>query len=102
MKIKPYRSRDYLKWVSQQPCIKDKYQNEDVVAHHLMRAEPGIMGGKVSDAWVVPIRSVHHNALHKCGDEKRYFKEQVMMEYEEVKAYALRLFEEYHKRRIHQ
>jgi hypothetical protein len=82
--------KPHLVHVTNQPCILTGAV-QDIHAHHLMRAEPGIMGGKVSDEFTVPLHYTKHDALHRLGNEKKFF-EQHGWDYDRVLDYARRLW----------
>ena len=55
-----------------QPCIVCGRTPAD--PHHLRFAQPRALGRKVSDEFTVPICRVHHDELHKRGDEAAWWK----------------------------
>jgi hypothetical protein len=61
------RDKDHLKFVSQQPCLLCGRAPAD--PHHLSFAQPRALGRKVSDEFTVPVCRLHHNELHRYGDE---------------------------------
>lgn len=63
MKQKPFRSRKYLDWVKQQPCIICGAQADD--PHHLVGVGGmGGMGTKAPDSMVLPVCRIHHGEIH--------------------------------------
>jgi hypothetical protein len=66
---KAVRKRDkaHLSFVSVQPCLVCKRSPCD--AHHLKFAQPRALGRKVSDEFTVPLCRVHHQHLHRHGNE---------------------------------
>ncbi|MEO4040787.1 Rad52/Rad22 family DNA repair protein [Hoeflea sp. CAU 1731] len=68
---KRIRDPDHLKFVATHRCIvcgRNRTQ-----AHHLTFAQPNALGRKVSDEFVVPLCSTHHQELHQYGDEKGWW-----------------------------
>jgi|TARA_R100001530_G_scaffold101247_1_gene70388 hypothetical protein len=56
------KSRKYLKWVAEQPCI---YCGRDSQAHHLRIMALGSgMGKKVPDYFTLPVCYEHHAECH--------------------------------------
>jgi hypothetical protein len=66
------RDKDHRKFVATQPCIVCGRTPAD--PHHLRFAQPRALGRKVSDEFTVPICRVHHDELHKRGDEAAWWK----------------------------
>lgn len=96
MKRKPYRSKKYLRHVASQPCLLTGHEGPEVVAHHLTRAEPGIMGGKVSDEWCVPLHSIKHRQLHDHkGGEKDFWMQEKGWSYVFVMQMARSIYLDY-------
>jgi hypothetical protein len=73
---KPVRERDrnHLRFVASQPCLLCGRAPSD--SHHLKFAEQRAMGRKVSDRFTVPICRLHHRDLHRCGNERAWWKNQ--------------------------
>lgn len=70
-KEKPFRSRAYLSWVKQFPCLICNRPADD--PHHLRHAERSGMGRKVSDKWVVPLCRGCHDQCHREGKESLFW-----------------------------
>jgi hypothetical protein len=68
------RDRDYLRFVTSQPCLVCGRTPSD--AHHLKFAEQRAMGRKVSDKFAVPICRLHHRELHRRGNERVWWQNQ--------------------------
>ena len=66
------RDRGHVKFVAKQPCLICGRRPSD--AHHLRFAQRRALGRKVSDEFTVPLCREHHRELHRCGDEKRWWK----------------------------
>jgi hypothetical protein len=67
-----YRDRAHLSFVSARPCLICGRRPSD--AHHLRFAQPRALGRKVSDEYAVPLCRSHHRALHRHGDESRWWE----------------------------
>jgi len=65
------RDKDHRKFVSQQPCLLCGRTPAD--PHHLRFAQPRALGRKVSDEFTVPVCRLHHNELHRHGDEAAWW-----------------------------
>jgi ERF superfamily len=61
------RDKEHRKFISRQPCLVCGRTPAD--PHHLRFAQPRALGRKVSDEFTVPVCRVHHNELHRYGDE---------------------------------
>ena len=61
------RDKEHRNFVSRQPCVV--CGRTPVDPHHLRFAQPRALGRKVSDEFTIPLCRVHHNELHRCGDE---------------------------------
>ena len=70
---KRIRDKDHLRHVASLSCLI--CGRSPVQAHHLRFAQPGALGRKVSDEWVVPLCASHHRALHDAGNEKGWWQE---------------------------
>jgi hypothetical protein len=68
-----YRSRDHLRFVTQQPCLLCGRKPSD--AHHLRFVQPRALGRKASDEFAVPLCRSHHRAVHRVGDEQAWWKQ---------------------------
>jgi hypothetical protein len=61
------RDKDHRIFVSKQPCVVCGRTPAD--PHHLRFAQPRALGRKVSDEFTIPLCRLHHNELHRYGDE---------------------------------
>jgi hypothetical protein len=61
------RDKEHRKFVSTQPCLVCGRTPAD--PHHLRFAQPRALGRKTSDEFTVPLCRLHHNELHRYGDE---------------------------------
>src|SRR5271165_6507335 len=66
------RSREHLRFVARQPCLVCGRQPSD--PHHLRFAQPRGLGQKVSDEFTVPLCRAHHRELHRCGEERAWWR----------------------------
>jgi len=66
-----YRNKAHLMFVAAQPCIICGRKPTD--PHHLRFAQARALGRKVSDEFAVPLCRSHHRALHRSGDEARWW-----------------------------
>ncbi|MBR1090619.1 ERF family protein [Bradyrhizobium manausense] len=67
------RSKAHLAFVRSQACLVCKTSPAD--AHHLKFAQAKTLGRKVSDEFTVPLCRLHHQALHRHGDEKSWWND---------------------------
>jgi hypothetical protein len=67
-----YRDRAHLRFVSARPCLICGRRPSD--AHHLRFTQPRALGRRVSDEYTVPLCRSHHRALHRHGDETRWWE----------------------------
>ena len=67
------RDKDHRVFVSKQPCLLCGRTPAD--PHHLRFAQPRALGRKVSDEFTVPVCRLHHNELHRRGDEVAWWSE---------------------------
>jgi hypothetical protein len=67
-KEKRLRNKLHLRFVSSKPCLVCGRQPSH--AHHVRYAQERGLGMKVSDEYTVPLCSVHHDELHRVGNEK--------------------------------
>ena len=65
------RNKDHLQFVAQQPCLICGRRPSH--AHHLRFAQRKALGMKVSDEFTVPLCSVHHDAVHRVGNEQGWW-----------------------------
>jgi hypothetical protein len=65
------RSKAHLRFVGNQPCVICERGACD--AHHLKFAEPRALGRKVSDEFTVPLCRLHHQELHRHGNEAAWW-----------------------------
>ena len=61
------RDKNHRIFVSTQPCVVCGRTPAD--PHHLRFAQPRALGRKVSDEFTIPLCRLHHNELHRYGDE---------------------------------
>ncbi len=65
------RDKEHRKFVSRQPCVVCGRTPAD--PHHLRFAQPRALGRRVSDEFTVPLCRLHHNELHRYGDEASWW-----------------------------
>lgn len=65
------RNKLHLAFVREHPCLVCKQSPAD--AHHLKFAQPRTLSRKVSDEFTVPLCRLHHEALHRYGNEKAWW-----------------------------
>jgi len=65
------RNKAHLRFVAAQPCLV--CQRTPCDAHHIKFAEPRALGRKVSDEFTVPLCRVHHQELHRHGNERAWW-----------------------------
>jgi hypothetical protein len=70
-KEKRVRNKSHLRFVSSKPCLVCGRQPSH--AHHVRYAQERGLGMKVSDEYTVPLCSVHHDELHRVGNEKAWW-----------------------------
>jgi hypothetical protein len=70
------RNKEHLKFVAQQACLI--CGRRPTHAHHVRFAQMGALGMKVSDEFTVPLCSVHHDAVHRTGNEKSWWMSQAI------------------------
>jgi ERF superfamily len=66
------RDKDHRKFVAHQPCLI--CGRTPVDPHHLRFAQPRALGRKVSDEFTVPVCRLHHQELHRVGDEAAWWR----------------------------
>jgi hypothetical protein len=67
-----YRDRAHLRLVASQPCLVCGRRPAD--PHHVRFAQKRALGRKVSDEYAVPLCRSHHRALHRSGNELRWWE----------------------------
>jgi ERF superfamily len=67
------RDKQHRIFVAHQPCIVCGRTPAD--SHHLRFAQPRALGRKVSDEFTVPVCRLHHQELHRRGDEAAWWRE---------------------------
>jgi hypothetical protein len=65
------RNKLHLRFVASKPCLVCGRQPSH--AHHVRYAQARGLGIKVSDEYAVPLCSVHHDELHRVGNEKAWW-----------------------------
>jgi hypothetical protein len=65
------RDKEHCKFVASQPCVVCGRTPSE--AHHLRFAQPRALGRKVSDEYTIPVCRLHHNELHRYGDEASWW-----------------------------
>ena len=70
-KEKRLRSKEHLKFVAQLACLVCGRMPSH--AHHVRYAQIRALGLKVSDEFTVPLCSVHHDEIHRTGDERGWW-----------------------------
>ena len=75
-KEKRLRNKDHLKFVARQPCLI--CGRKPTHAHHVRFAQSRALGLKVSDEFTVPLCSVHHDAVHRTGNERAWWLAQAI------------------------
>jgi hypothetical protein len=70
-KEKRLRSKEHLKFVAQLACLVCGRMPSH--AHHIRYAQTRALGLKVSDEFTVPLCSVHHDEIHRTGDERAWW-----------------------------
>jgi hypothetical protein len=61
------RDKRHLEFVTTQPCLA--CGRHPCEAHHLRFAQPRALGRRVSDEFTVPLCRIHHDEIHRRGDE---------------------------------
>lgn len=69
---KRHRNKDHLKRLSGLPCLACGRKPSH--AHHLRFAQARGLGLKVSDEFTVPLCAIDHDALHRAGDERKWWE----------------------------
>jgi len=65
------RDKAHLAFVGTQPCLI--CGRRPAHAHHLKFAQKSAMSMKVSDEFTVPLCAIHHDQLHRSGDERAWW-----------------------------
>lgn len=66
------RSKVHLAFVRARGCLVCQKAPAD--AHHLKFAQPSALSRKVSDEFTVPLCRLHHQSLHRHGNERAWWK----------------------------
>jgi hypothetical protein len=66
-----YHNKAHLRFVSAQPCVICGRKPSD--PRYLRFAQRRALGRKVSDEYAIPLCRSHHRALHRAGDEARWW-----------------------------
>jgi hypothetical protein len=66
------RDKRHLEFVMTQPCLA--CGRHPCEAHHLRFAQPRALGRKVSDEFTVPLCRIHHDEIHRRGDEVAWWR----------------------------
>jgi hypothetical protein len=75
-KEKRKRNKEHLKFVGRQPCLV--CGRLPTHAHHVRFAQQAALGMKVSDEFAVPLCSLHHDAVHRTGNEQGWWVAQAI------------------------
>ena len=67
------RDKDHLRAVAAQPCLICGRQ--PCHSHHVTFAQKRGLAQKVSDEFTVPLCALHHDALHRSGNERAWWAE---------------------------
>lgn len=70
------RDKEHLRYVARHPCLV--CGRAPAHAHHVKFAQPRATGLKVSDEFTVPLCAVHHDELHKTGDERVWWAQHAL------------------------
>lgn len=65
------KDKAHLEFVRTKPCLI--CGRSPAHAHHLRFAQKRAMGMKVSDEFTVPLCSIHHDEVHRTGDERAWW-----------------------------
>lgn len=67
LKQKPFRSRKYLDWVKQQPCVMCGAPADD--PHHIIGVgHMSGMGRTAPDSMALPVCRIHHDEIHRTPE----------------------------------
>jgi hypothetical protein len=70
-KTRRIRDRRHLEFVMTQPCLV--CGRHPCEAHHVRFAQPRALGRRVSDEFTVPLCRIHHDEIHRRGDEPAWW-----------------------------
>ncbi len=73
-KVKKYRNKKYLKYISTLFCCGCGVDSETVIPHHLIGVGQGIMGGKASDKDAMPLCFSCHHLIHETKNKDIQFR----------------------------
>ncbi len=68
---KRHRNRDHLKFVASLGCLV--CGRKPAHAHHLTYLQPRALQRKSSDEFTVPLCTIHHDELHRAGNEQEWW-----------------------------
>ncbi len=68
---KRHRNRDHLKFVASLGCLV--CGRKPAHAHHLTYLQPRALQRKSSDEFTVPLCAIHHDELHRTGNEREWW-----------------------------
>lgn len=71
------KSQRHLKFIASLPCLVTGCIGATQV-HHLMRGVLRGMGMKAGDEWALPLHFKVHDALHRDGNERRFFDQRLI------------------------
>ena len=63
-KVKTWKSRRYLAWVRERPCVHCRKVGQSE-PHHIIGLTGGHMGGKTGDEFAVPLCRHCHDEIHQ-------------------------------------
>jgi len=72
------RDKAHLTFVASLPCTVCGRRPSH--AHHLRFAQPRAMAMKVSDEFTVPLCAIHHDEVHRAGDEAAWWAQRGIIE----------------------
>jgi hypothetical protein len=67
LRTRRIRDKRHLEFVMTQPCLV--CGRHPCEAHHLRFTQPRALGRRVSDEFTVPLCRIHHDEIHRRGDE---------------------------------
>ena len=68
---KRHRNKDHLKFVASLGCLV--CGRKPAHAHHLTYLQPRALQRKSSDEFTVPLCAIHHDELHRTGNEREWW-----------------------------